>query len=171
MIQFFAWIAWFPLLFYTTIYIGDLYKRSTPLSASPTVSIPPALSPEQKLNILLNARDAEATRLGSLALFYSSLLALFVNIMVPMFVAPTASKHSSFIVPSHSSSAGREGALGSLGDEIGSARVGRSGGLHNDRTRSGWWKRIRVPERIKVKLVSLWAVSHLVLAGCLLGTL
>jgi solute carrier family 45 protein 1/2/4 len=131
--------------------------------------------------MLLNARDAEATRLGSLALFYSAVLALFVNIVTPMFVASTASKHSSSMTPSHSSSVGQGGALGALGDQIGSARVGGRGGLHDDQLRGGWrshgegeggwWKKIRVPERMKVKLVSLWAVSHVVLAGCLLGTL
>lgn len=173
-------MAWFPLLFYTTIYVGDLYKRSTPLSASPPISIPSTASPEERLSMLLNARNAEATRLGSLALFYSSLLALFMNIVVPMFIVTTASKRSSSMTPSHSSSVGRGGALGALGDDIGSARVGGGEGsreddmngwrIHGEGER-GWRRRIRVPERMKIKLVSMWAVSHLALAGCLLGTL
>ncbi|KAF5384381.1 hypothetical protein D9615_003131 [Tricholomella constricta] len=75
-IQFFAWIAWFPLLFYTTIYIGDLYKRATPTSATAT----PA------------ARDAEATRLGTRALFYSAILALLLNVLLPAFVATPATR-------------------------------------------------------------------------------
>jgi solute carrier family 45, member 1/2/4 len=98
-----------------------------------------------------------------------------------MFVATTASKRASSMTPSNSSSVRRGGALGALGEEIGSARVGGSGGLHENEMTSGWrshgegeggwWKRLRVPDRMKVKLVSLWAISHLVLAACLLGTL
>ncbi|KAG6894396.1 hypothetical protein C0992_006288 [Termitomyces sp. T32_za158] len=68
-IQFFAWIAWFPILFYTTIYIGDLYRRSTPLS--------PSFTRED--------RDSEATLLGTRALFYSSVIALVLNIILPGF--------------------------------------------------------------------------------------
>jgi solute carrier family 45, member 1/2/4 len=98
-----------------------------------------------------------------------------------MFVATTAQKQSSSVTQSNSSSVGRGGALGALGDEIGSARVGGRDGLHENETTNGWWsrgegeggwrRRFRVPERMKVKLVSLWAVSHLMLAACLLGTL
>ncbi|KAG6899420.1 hypothetical protein C0993_010428 [Termitomyces sp. T159_Od127] len=75
-IQFFAWIAWFPILFYTTIYIGDLYRRSTPLS--------PSFTNED--------RDAEATLLGTRALFYSSVIALALNIILPGFVATPVTK-------------------------------------------------------------------------------
>ncbi|PPQ81361.1 hypothetical protein CVT25_015468 [Psilocybe cyanescens] len=71
-IQFFAWIAWFPVLFYSTIYVGDLHKRASPIATTDDE---------------LAALDAEATRLGSRALFYSALLALFVNLTVPLFVS------------------------------------------------------------------------------------
>jgi solute carrier family 45 protein 1/2/4 len=70
-----AWIAWFPVLFYSTIYIGDLYKRVAPV---------PATDEEQLL------LDAEATRLGSRALLYSSLLSLLVNITLPIFVSESS---------------------------------------------------------------------------------
>ena len=171
-------MAWFPLLFYTTVYIGDLYKRSTPLSASPPIPQPPPSSDEY-INAINAARDAEATRLGSRALFYSALLALFVNVVMPMFVATTASKRSPSISPSHSASSGHGNALGGLGEEIGSARIGRSdlyGGEARGRHAwegggARWVQRIRVPERMKIDLATLWAISHLVLSGCMLGTL
>ncbi|GLB40043.1 putative MFS/sugar transport protein [Lyophyllum shimeji] len=127
-IQFFAWIAWFPILFYTTIYIGDLYRRSTPPS--------PSASPDD--------RDAEATRLGTRALFYSAILSLFLNLVLPAFVATPASA-----LRSRSGSGWREGRAGT----------------------ERWWNAIRIPERAKVDLASMWAVSHLVLAACMLGTL
>ncbi|KAF8062461.1 major facilitator superfamily domain-containing protein [Lyophyllum atratum] len=128
-IQFFAWIAWFPILFYTTIYIGDLYRRSTPLASTPS----PA------------ARDAEATRLGTRALFFSAILSLFLNLVLPAFVATPATRTR----------------------RRGNSRVG-SGALEEV---SGAWAWVRVPEGMKVNLASLWAVSHLVLAGSMLATL
>ncbi|PPQ68885.1 hypothetical protein CVT25_009008 [Psilocybe cyanescens] len=55
-----------------TIYVGDLHKRVSPV----------ATNDDERA-----ALDAEATRLGSRALFYSALLALFVNLTVPLFVS------------------------------------------------------------------------------------
>jgi len=71
LIQFFAWLAWFPILFYTTIYISDLYKRSLPLSAF-----------EGNIEDI----DAEGTRLGSQAQLFSALLALATNFSAPFVV-------------------------------------------------------------------------------------
>lgn len=45
-------------------------------------------------------------------------------------------------------------------------RVGRGDA---DARAEGWWGRWR--ERLQVHLASLWAVSHLVFAVCMLGTL
>lgn len=123
-IQFFAWIAWFPVLFYSTIYIGDLYKRSTPAVGTPDAQA---------------ALEAEATRLGSRALFYSSLLSLLANFALPPFVTEARR-----CVTSPTTGRGAE---------------------------EGWWERMcRVPRGLQVHLASLWAVSHLVFAGCMLGT-
>ncbi|KAG6849814.1 hypothetical protein H0H93_004763 [Arthromyces matolae] len=122
-----AWIAWFPILFYTTIYIGDLYRRSTPLS--------PDISEAE--------RDNEATRLGTRALFYSSVLALFLNIVLPAFVATPVTRQRQ--------RADSRASPGSPKSE-------------------GEWAWLRIPERMKVNLGTLWAMSQLVLAGCMLGT-
>ena len=65
-------MAWYPMLIYTTIYVGDLYKRSLPLEAATT---------EQQTAI-----DEEATRLGSRALFYAALLTLITSLVLPFFV-------------------------------------------------------------------------------------
>ncbi|KAI0665836.1 hypothetical protein C8Q78DRAFT_1072817 [Trametes maxima] len=67
-----SWIGWFPVLFYTTAFIGDLHKRASSLPSDD-----PAL-------------DAEATRLGTRALFYQFLLSLTANILLPFFVAESA---------------------------------------------------------------------------------
>lgn len=119
-----AWIAWFPLLFYTTLYIGDLYKRTTPLSSNPDVQE-------------LHDRDAEATRLGTRALFFSAIVSLFLNLVLPACVVTPARR-------SH----------------------------YRDRSvKIKWWRRIGLPEPLKVDLASLWAISNLVLAMSMFGTL
>ncbi|KAF6760581.1 sucrose transporter [Ephemerocybe angulata] len=71
LVQFFAWIAWFPVLFYSTLYVGDLHKQTSPIPET------------DEARTLL---DAEATRLGSRALFLSSVLALLANVLLPAFV-------------------------------------------------------------------------------------
>jgi hypothetical protein len=67
-----AWIAWFPILFYTTVYVGDLHKRASPTPQS-----------DQEADAL----DAEATRLGSRALLFSSILSLVANVLLPFVVS------------------------------------------------------------------------------------
>ena len=113
-------MAWFPLFFYSTIYVGDLYKRS----------LPAATTDEQQARI-----DAEATRLGSRALFYASLLALTVSLILPAFVKE-ATGH-----PSQNPSSSR-------------------------------WQRVcRVPKGMQARLVTMWAASQLIFAGCMFATL
>ncbi|KAJ6469201.1 MFS general substrate transporter [Mycena vitilis] len=114
---FFAWLGWFPVLFYTTMYITDVYFQdesilsTTPLS--PSVALPPT--------------DADApTRLGARAQLLSALLALASNALLPL------------IIPSPPSS-------------------------------SSWW-RLRIPDAARVPLPTLWAASHLVFAGCMVGS-
>lgn len=59
------------MLFYSTLYVGDLHRQNSPVPDT------------DEARVLL---DAEATRLGSRALFYSSLLALLANVTLPAFV-------------------------------------------------------------------------------------
>ncbi|KAG9313671.1 hypothetical protein JVU11DRAFT_6016 [Chiua virens] len=79
-IQFFAWLGWFPVLFYSTVYIGDLHKKSSPIPENAHAAI---------------VLDAEATRLGTRALFYSALVSLIANIVMPSFIVPQRAWHPS----------------------------------------------------------------------------
>jgi solute carrier family 45 protein 1/2/4 len=114
-LRFSAWTAWFPILFYTTLYVSDLHKRSLPPSAF-----------EGNLEDI----EAEGTRLGSRVQLFSALLALATNFLAPLIVRNSASSSS----PMH----------------IGPPKR--------------WWER-------KMHLATLWAVSHLVFAFCMFGTL
>ena len=71
-----AWIGWFPVIFYTTTYIGELYKANSPLMESPNPD-PDALA----------ALSDEGTRLGTRAMLCSSILTLASTILLPFFIA------------------------------------------------------------------------------------
>ena len=73
-----AWIGWFPVLFYTTLYIGDIYKSGLPDSVD--------LESEEV--------DAEATRLGTRALFWSACIGLFTNFTLPLLVPRTVKRRT-----------------------------------------------------------------------------
>ncbi|KAJ7026184.1 major facilitator superfamily domain-containing protein [Mycena alexandri] len=79
MVQFFAWLGWFPVLLYTTTYISDLYARSIP--ATSVLQTPTEIA-------------EEGTRLGSRALFFSAILALLTNLVLPAFASTSSSKSS-----------------------------------------------------------------------------
>lgn len=60
-------------MFYTTIYVGDIYKAGLPGST----------------DLESDDVDAEATRLGTRALFLSACISLFCNLALPLLVSPT----------------------------------------------------------------------------------
>ena len=66
-----AWLGWFPVLFYTSLYVGDFYRRSA--SASSTVTA--------------EYIEAEANRLGSRAMTISAILTLLTNFAAPILVS------------------------------------------------------------------------------------
>ncbi|KAJ7701716.1 major facilitator superfamily domain-containing protein [Mycena metata] len=84
MVQFFAWLGWFPVLLYTTTYISDLYARS--LWATSVLQTPTEIA-------------EEGTRLGSRALFFSAILALLTNLVLPAFASTSSSKSVKTSIP------------------------------------------------------------------------
>lgn len=76
-VQFCAWVGFFPLLFYTSSYIGEIYVE-------PYLEENPHMSPEE-LDILYE----KATRIGTFALLVNSVVSLLTNVFLPFFVAPT----------------------------------------------------------------------------------
>lgn len=76
-VQFFAWIGFFPLLFYTSSYIGEIYVE-------PFLQEDPHRTPEE-----LDQLYEEATRIGTFALLINAIVCLLTNVLLPFFVAPT----------------------------------------------------------------------------------
>jgi hypothetical protein len=88
--QFFAWIAWFPFLFYMTIYIGEIHVSSLPpptlASSSSSISIP-SPTPSAGLNsTAISEAEAEGTRLGNKAMLAHAIVSLVASTVVPFFV-------------------------------------------------------------------------------------
>ncbi|KAJ7260550.1 MFS general substrate transporter [Mycena rebaudengoi] len=214
MIQFFAWLGWFPVLFYTTMYVSDIYHRANPEPASSPATDATALlargsasalpaSPQHgpaPLHVLLprlvailrpapsvhprlfpraddvSAVDADLpTRLGARAQLISALLALLTNAVLP------------FLIPKPSAPNNDDLDGGGRGRRRGlrnSRLMGVSGGIAAGRGNGGdgadaWgmtddaggrWAWLRVPDALSVPLPTLWAASHAVFAGCMLGT-
>ncbi|SPO22405.1 related to general alpha-glucoside permease [Ustilago trichophora] len=70
-IQFFAQIGWFPILFYSTVWVGEIYKTEVRLNGG-----------KQSDHELFE----EATRAGSHAFFWHAILSLITSIVLPLVV-------------------------------------------------------------------------------------
>ncbi|KAF4986800.1 hypothetical protein FDECE_15762 [Fusarium decemcellulare] len=76
-VQFCAWIGFFPLLFYTSSYIGEIYVE-------PYLQENPHMTPAE-----LDKLYEQATRIGTFALLVNSIVSLLTNVFLPFFIAPT----------------------------------------------------------------------------------
>ncbi|KAE9392062.1 hypothetical protein BT96DRAFT_1000689 [Gymnopus androsaceus JB14] len=140
--------AWFPIMFYSTLYIGDLHKRA--FFATAILVPPPDISEES-----LAALNTEATRIGSRAMFYSSILALSMNILLPFFVAESSAS-------SRRRKQERQRGVGFAGEPYSPVQDLNPvvlGGVI-----------FAIPEMFKIHIASLWAISSGVLACCMLST-
>ncbi|KAK0722570.1 MFS general substrate transporter [Lasiosphaeria miniovina] len=76
-VQFFAWIGFFPMLFYTSSFIGEIY-------AEPFLERNPHMTPEE-----LDELYERATREGTFALLIFAITSLATNVFLPFFIMPT----------------------------------------------------------------------------------
>lgn len=70
-VQFFAQIGWFPILFYSTVWVGEIYKADVRLNGG-----------KQSDHELFE----QATRAGSHAFFWHAILSLLTSIILPLVV-------------------------------------------------------------------------------------
>lgn len=77
MVQFCAWIGFFPMLFYTSSFIGEIYVQ-------PYLEENPHMTPEE-----VDRLYERATRVGTFALLIFSITSLITNVFLPFFIAPT----------------------------------------------------------------------------------
>ncbi|KAL1998428.1 hypothetical protein VTN02DRAFT_6196 [Thermoascus thermophilus] len=83
-VQLAAWVGWFPFLFYSTTYIGQLY-------VNPIFDQHPDLSEDD-----IDKAWAEATRIGTFALLIYAIVSFTANIILPLLVVPT---YEQIVVP------------------------------------------------------------------------
>ncbi|KAF8604703.1 hypothetical protein BDV93DRAFT_492021 [Ceratobasidium sp. AG-I] len=77
-IQFFSWMGWFPLMFFGTVWVGDVYVREALRLGDSRAETDPSLR-------------ADGTRAGSRAMLYGALLAFAISIVLPYFVKDSES--------------------------------------------------------------------------------
>nr|GAT45812.1 MFS general substrate transporter [Mycena chlorophos] len=146
MIQFFAWLGWFPVLFYTTMYISDLYFRSLP---------PPSTRRDEPVE----TPEDIATRLGARAQLFNALLALATNALLPLLLphpdGPKEARRRRRRGMRNSALMGRVDL-----DEVQAAR---------EETRK-WSLANWVPDAVRFPLPTWWAASHAVFAMCMFGS-
>ena len=76
-VQFFAWIGWFPFLFYITTYIGEIYVQ-------PYLEANPHMTPEE-----IDQIWERATRIGTFALLIFAITNFAATVILPLLIAPT----------------------------------------------------------------------------------
>jgi len=82
--EFFAWIGYFPMLFYTTTYVGELYKYEFYRNRGPNS---PPLTPGE-----LQELQDESIRRGSMALLLHSITSFAIDLLLPLLVQPIESR-------------------------------------------------------------------------------
>jgi solute carrier family 45 protein 1/2/4 len=76
-VQFFAWLGWFPFLFYISTYVGEIYTE-------PYFEKNPNMSEEQ-----IDQLWEEATRIGTRALLIFAITTFALSIVLPFIIPPT----------------------------------------------------------------------------------
>lgn len=76
-VQIAAWVGWFPFLFYSSTYIGQLY-------VNPIFADHHDLSKDQ-----IDKAWEDATRIGTFALLIYAVISFIANTVLPLFVVPT----------------------------------------------------------------------------------
>lgn len=76
-VQFFAWIGWFPFLFYITTYVGEIYVE-------PYFAENPHMTPKE-----IDATWEHATRIGTFALLVFAITTFASSVFLPLLVQPT----------------------------------------------------------------------------------
>ncbi|KAK9473699.1 uncharacterized protein V1510DRAFT_413649 [Dipodascopsis tothii] len=83
--EFFAWIGYFPMLYYVTTFVGGIYYHQTMAGRE---GLPPLSTPAE------DALWDEGTRLGSRALLVYSIVSLATNLVMPVLVKPSYAPNS-----------------------------------------------------------------------------
>lgn len=170
-VQLAAWIAWFPFLYYSTTYIGQLY-------VNPIFEKHRDLTDDE-----INQAWEDATRIGSFALLVNAIVCFTANIVLPLLIIPSYKRiqvpaaNADFMPVAQdvdSAEAEIRRSISELRGEIASepllAREGGSivsGEVDEDKKRFDFMKRIQIPG---LTLRRTWLLSLALLAVCMFST-
>lgn len=162
-VQFFAWIGWFPFLFYTTTYIGQI-------KVNPYFAANPDLTPKQ-----VDDAWESATRVGTFALLIFAITSFTSNMLLPFIIVPTYQSPprlnaTSSLHPSSTSHPRHQANLSDshdgISDTVKSFYFARKG-----REFQSWISNILLVCQIPwLTLRRAWLLSHLCFALCMCAT-
>lgn len=149
-IQFFANLGWYPVMFYTSLWVANIYKENNPQGT-----------------LDRKTWDADAVRSGNRALFLQAVICLFVSVVAPFLVADSgiqsAAKASYAALPTEAGGAApTHRRHGSVGDRMRGA-LGTT--IEWLKSGSAWALPIR-----GLSLIRLWLAAQIVFVTCMLCT-
>lgn len=148
-IQFFANLGWYPVMFYTSLWVANIYKENNPQGT-----------------LDKKTWDADAVRSGNRALFLQAIICLFVSVIAPFLVADSGIQSSA------------KAAYTSLPTEAGGvAPTHRRHGSVSDRVKGvlgsaiDWVRSGGISLPLKgLTLIKLWLGAQIVFVTCMLCT-
>ncbi|KGO75844.1 Major facilitator superfamily domain, general substrate transporter [Penicillium italicum] len=164
-VQIAAWVGWFPFLYYSTTYVGQLY-------VNPVFADNPHLSEGE-----VDKAWEDATRVGTLALLIYAIISFLSNMLLPLFVVPlygpaqeTVSQRDSLdrVPDNDAEPAARRLSFSSM--PMGNASdplLGAAPVAQETEGKSTWLSRLRIPG---LTLPRVWLLSHLLFAACMFST-
>ncbi|KAK5015364.1 hypothetical protein LTR16_003683 [Cryomyces antarcticus] len=148
-VQFFAWIGWFPFLFYITTYVGEIYVESI-------IREHPGMTDGD-----LTDTWEHATRIGTFALLIFALTTFASSVFLPFIVAPTyRPPPPTTATPLTPTTAGSLSASGYFSYKPKS-------------TVSKWQRWLAILAHLQIPALTLrrtWLLSHVYFAACMLLT-
>ncbi|GME46147.1 Major facilitator superfamily domain general substrate transporter [Neofusicoccum parvum] len=142
-VQLAAWVGWFPFLFYTTTYIGEIYT-------DPFFQENPHMTEDE-----INQIWEKGTRMGTLALFIFAITTFAASVILPIIVAPTykppTPEPTTPLTPTTSHS-------GSSYFNLRKHKIGRK----------SWKQHLNILNHLQIKSLTLrraWLISHVLFAA------
>lgn len=151
-VQFCAWVGFFPMLFYTSSYIGEIYVE-------PFLEANPHMTPEE-----LDQLYEQATRVGTFALLIYSITSLCTNVLLPFFIAPTYDGRSAGRLQRQQS---QQEQFVFDGSAASGQPQGRGGGGGGEKPKKAWLAYLVIPG---FTLRRAWMLSLLLFSGSMFCT-
>lgn len=171
-VQVAAWMGWFPFLFYSTTYIGQLF-------VNPIFDDHPDLSKGD-----IDKAWEDATRMGTFALLVYAIISFAANIILPLFVVPTygpapetVAQQGTESLPEDDEEEEEDPVLprrlsfssmptGTASEPLLDAAPGKDVRAPGGKTT--WLARLQIPG---LTLRRTWLLSHILFAVCMFSTL